>query len=185
MAHTTGTQGRIRLASPSSCHAPASEYPALGGAAVNFSEPLPVYTLNLDDIHGPSSTSKAQLAGWRYLLERIDGGGIAYADVLDTKGKQAFGGVAANKNAERLNQAAHLAEDVAKNLPDVEARILNVPSLNLSAIWLFGDQEKFIPFIDPEKFRDPEATVSVDPNLVDRLTTRADELRSHLSDMKQ
>jgi hypothetical protein len=151
---------------------------ALGGA-VTFSQPLPVYRLSLNDIGEPNSINKAELTGWRYLLEK--GGGSAYADLVERPNKeQEFASLAENKNAERLNQAAHLAEQVAENLPDCEARILDVPALSIAALWLFGRQSSFIPYIDPEKLTGPNPKVSVDDQFLPRVTRRAEELKQQL-----
>ena len=152
---------------------------ALGGASVNLSQPLPVYSLGLDDIHGPDCINKVKIAGWRYLME--DSNTVAYADLVDhPTGGQIFASLSRNLNAERLREAANLAEKVASGLPDCEARVLDVPALQVSAIWLFGASSRFIPYMDPEWFGGPSASVSVDPDLLDRLTRRADELRLHL-----
>ncbi len=152
----------------------------LGGAAVNIAEPLPVYRLALDDIEGPDMLAKAKPVGWRYLLE--EPGQVAYADLTDgSGGNQAFASLSRNRNAERLNEAAHLAEKVAANLPDVEARILDVPALHLSAVWLSGSVSAFIPYIDPETLGG-DARVKVDESLVPRMTERAFTLRRQLQD---
>jgi len=48
----------------------------------------------------------------------------------------------------------------------------------LSTYRLFGCI--VIPYIDAEKLHDPTAEVAVDPKFVQRLTKRADELKSQL-----
>ena len=154
---------------------------ALGGAAINLSQPLPVYSLQLADIDKADSINKAKSVGWRYLMEKA--GGAAYADLVESSaGEPAFASLSRNRNAERLNQAAHLAEKVADGGPTYEARILDVPALHISAIWLLGLDSKFIPYIDPERLRAPDAEISVDHEFLDRLTRRAKELRQLLPD---
>ncbi len=148
----------------------------LGGAALDLGLPLPVYRLRLDDIRDTASIKKARLVGWRYLMEKE--GNSAYADVVVTSnGDPSFASLSRNKNAERLNQAAHLAESVAEGLPECEARILDIPALHISAIWLLENVSTFIPYIDADQLRDPEAKISVDPLFLDRIAKRARERR--------
>ena len=156
----------------------------LGGATINLSEPLPLYSLRLDDIGKHDMLSKAKLVGWRYLMEKP--GGVAYADLIETPGgSPAFASLSPNRNAERLSQAAHLAETVASGLSDCEARILDIPALHISTIWLACSEPKFIPYIDLEKLREPETKISVDEDFLVRLTKRAEQLRQHLSDPRR
>jgi hypothetical protein len=156
---------------------------ALGGAVVSLSEPLPLYSLRLDDIDKPESISRAKPIGWRYLVENPQG--VAYADlVAGPDGGEAFASLSRNQNAERLSQAAHLAESVAIGLSDCEARILDIPALNISAVWLAGAQWKFIPYIDLEKLGKPDAKISVDDNFLNRVAERAEQLRRHLSNIR-
>jgi hypothetical protein len=156
----------------------------LGGATINLSRPLPVYSLRLDDIGKSDTISRARPVGWRYLVEKP--GGVAYADLVESPdGAPAFASLSRNRNAERLSQAAHFAESVASGLSDCEARILDIPPLHISAIWLAGPESKFIPYIDLEKLREPDAKISVDEKFLERLTKRAEELRQHLSDTRR
>jgi hypothetical protein len=150
----------------------------MGGATINLSKPLPVYRLQLEDIGKPDTIGMAKPVAWRYLLEKA--GGVAYADLVEAQGgAQTFASLSRNPNAYRLSQAAHVAEKVAKDLPDCEARILDVPALHLSAVWLSGPDSKFIPYIDQEKLPKPDSQVKVDPDFMDRVTRRAEELKRH------
>jgi hypothetical protein len=154
-----------------------------GGATIDLSQPLPVYSLGLEDIQEPGSIKKAKPVGWRYLIEK--GGNIGYADLVESSsGDQSFASLSRNRNAERLNEAAHVAESVAKGLPDCEARILDIPAIHIAAIWLFGTNSTFIPYIDPEMLQKPDARIAVDPEFLNRITARASELRQHLSSGK-
>jgi hypothetical protein len=155
----------------------------LGGARINLSQPLPVYRLGLDELQGPESLDKAQHVGWRYLVERPGGGSAAYADVKETSGEEPrFASLSQNRNAARLSQAAHLAERVAKDLrDDCEARILDVPALYISTIWLTCTTPIFIPFIDGVRLADPSTSVEVDSNFVVRLLERAQVARQQLN----
>ena len=157
----------------------------LGGAEINLSEPLPIFALNLDDVIGPGSLEKATRVGWRYLLAGADDGQVGFADVKETAGGASkFTGLARNRNADRLMQAVHLAQRVAKELPgDCEARILDVPALNISAVWLAGPQPTFIPYIDPERFT--KDGIRVEPEFLKELVRSAEVMRQHLKEFPQ
>jgi hypothetical protein len=152
-----------------------------GGAELNLSQPLPVYRLGLEDIEGPESIAKAKHIGWRYLIEPADGGAVAYADVKETGGGDArFTSLSRNRNAERLMEAAQLAEKIAKELPgDCEARILDVPAIYISAIWLTGNKQIFIPYIDGKKLAPAEAPVRVEPHFPEYLVQAAQLAKQH------
>ena len=154
----------------------------LGGTAVKLSRPLPVYRLGLADIRTRKSLDSAKLAGWRYLIEPAEGSGVAYADVREKGGGDSiFASFSQNRNAERLTEAAHLAQQIASGLSsNCEARILDVPALYVSAIWLTSREPTFIPYIDAEQLADPAMKVQVDPDFVERLLERAHIARQHL-----
>ncbi|HJW79322.1 MAG: hypothetical protein ACJ8DU_20425 [Microvirga sp.] len=153
--------------------APAESAAALSDRPLNLSQPLPVYRLGLDQLDGPESLARATQSGWRYLIE--GGEGTAYADVRETGADSAkFTSLSRNRNAERLMQAVHLAEEAARAMPDdCEARILEVPALYIAAIWLTGAQPVFIPYLDPSRLADEAAPVRVEPDLMARLVDEA------------
>jgi hypothetical protein len=141
-----------------------------GGGPIQISGGLPVYRLGLDDIVGVDSLKRAVKVGWRYIVTPSDGG-IGYADVNESAGGAAkFASLARNRNAERLTEAVHLAEKLAPTLPgDYEARILDVPALFQSALWLEGSRPVFIPFIDRNRLSRADETVRVEPEFVPKL----------------
>jgi hypothetical protein len=147
----------------------------LGGAALNLSEPLPVYRLGLNQIETPECVTKAEHVGWRYLVEGA-GGAAGFADVKDSGGESpTFASFSQNANAARLMEAANLAQQVAQSLPDeYEARILEVPALQTSAIWLAHDRHIFIPYVDMKRLRGEK--VRVEPDFLDDLVNRARQL---------
>lgn len=159
---------------------PTSEL-ALGGAEINLSQPIPVYRLGLDDLTGPDSLGKAVQVGWRYLLENVAGGGAGYADVKETPESNAkFSSLSQNRNAERLMEAAHLAQKVADEIPgDCEARILDVPAVYTSAVWLECPTRIFIPYISPKLAREG-ASVQVEGRFFEELMEAAETVRRHL-----
>jgi hypothetical protein len=155
----------------------------LGGAEIDLSQPLPVYRLGLDEVEGHESLDRAKHVGWRYLVEPPGGGSVAYADVKETSGGGSrFASLSQNRNAERLMQAAHLAQQVAEDLPDdCEARVLDVPALYLSAIWLTAARPIFIPYIDAQRLADPSAKIEVEPDFLNRLLNAARTARQQLN----
>lgn len=150
----------------------------LGGAQVDMSAPLGLFRLGLDDIETESSFGRAEFAGWRYILE---GGerGVGAADVVLAEGGQArFASLARNEQAELLLQAAHLAERVAEGLAeDCEARVLVVPSLYVSALWLTSEPPVFIPFLDAARPIQGVDDVAVRPDFAADLLARATAAR--------
>lgn len=146
----------------------------LGGARIDISAPIGLYRLGLDDIDSEISFDHAVFAGWRYILEG-GGHGVGAADVVPIEGGQArFTSLARNEQADFLLQAAHLAEEVAANLSgDCEARILVVPSLYVSTLWLTADPPVFIPFLDAARPIRKTEDVAVRPDFTTDLLARA------------
>jgi len=156
----------------------------LGSASINLSAPLPFYRLGLDQIDGSDFLKNAMQVGWRYLIEGGTGGadgGVAYADVKETGGGDSkFTSLSHNENAERLMQAAHLAQSVAADITgDCEARILDVPAVYVSTIWLSCATPVFIPYIYPPGFRSNE--IEVQSNFLEQLQKFAEAARKHLN----
>jgi len=148
----------------------------LGGAAVDLSQALPVFQLRLSDITQAVNIGAARLVGWRYLISRQGTAAYGYADVAVTeKGGIQFSSFASNRNGARLVEAVRLAEQAAEALPseEHEARILDVPALKLSMIWLAGTTAKFIPFIDGRQLGDWTPRVLAADELFERLVLDA------------
>jgi hypothetical protein len=154
-----------------------------GGAAINLSQPLPVFRLGLDDIVDEHCLDKAVEVGWRYLIESAAGGGAGYADVRQVQsGDFKFASLSKNANADRLLEAAHLAQQVgAGSSVEYEARILDVPAVYVSAIWLAAATPVFIPYIDPAHLGQPGATVRVQSDFLKNLVQAAADAKRHLN----
>ncbi|MBY5721244.1 hypothetical protein HFO33_32605 [Rhizobium leguminosarum] len=122
----------------------------VGGGSLNLSEPMPVYLLGLSDIRtDPDPLAKAKLVAWRYILERPDADLVAYADVKEREAKTEFVSVSSSDIAMSLLEAAHIAQKVAQKLQgDVEIRVIEIPAVKLSAVWLADGSDVFIPYID-------------------------------------
>ena len=146
----------------------------LGGAGVDLSEPLPLYRLALDQITDRDCLARAEHMGWRYLIESQ--GKAAFADVkegADTPVR--FASLSQNANAHRLIEATHLSEAAATG-EDYEPRILDVPSLRTSALWLMSRDSIFIPFIDVKRLKG--APVQIEEDFLDDLIRRAARART-------
>jgi hypothetical protein len=153
----------------------------LGGGAVDLSQPLPLFQLWLSDIKNGFDFSAAHLVGWRYLIESTGSNDYAYADVQDSSsGEPKFAGLANNKNATRLMDAVRIAEQVAKSIPsDCEARVLDVPALKFSALWLdCGQDSMFIPFIDRTLSGGGSVGPETSQQISKRLLVEADAVRA-------
>jgi hypothetical protein len=122
--------------------------PAVGGAALKASQPVRLFTVQLNDITNDDFLKLAKPIGWRYLI--VDSGPIAVADVKDLgSGGAAFSSVTRGPIAEGLSKAADLAtRRYDKDPVNYEVRILEIPSLYISALWLHGSsREVFFPFL--------------------------------------
>jgi len=116
---------------------------------IQASQPIQLFMLKSNDISSANFLEKAVPVGWRYLI--VNDGPVAVADVNAEGAKQAasFASLIRGPLAERLVQAAELAErkyGADSNVFDV--RILEIPSLYVSALWLHGDRDVFIPFLE-------------------------------------
>lgn len=151
---------------------------ALGGSAIDISRPLPVFRLGIDDLTEPDALDRAEFVAWRYLIEG-GGGGAGMADVGEAPGGDAvFGSLARNEQADFLLQATHLAQSVAdRTSQDCDVRLLQVPSLYATALWLTTDPPVFIPILDVEHPVRSVAQVRVEPEFLPRLVARAHDRR--------
>jgi hypothetical protein len=130
----------------------AAPHNGIGGGAgdLNLADPIPVYLLGLRDLKSePDPLLAVKFVGWRYLLERPDNGQVAYADVQERNAQAEFMSITGTDVAEALLEAAHIAQSFAEKLEsDVEVRILEVPAVKLSAVWLSYSTDVFVPYID-------------------------------------
>jgi hypothetical protein len=88
---------------------------------MDISKPLPVYILGLQEAAGGGFPEGARMVGWRYLLA---GPAVATADInaKDQGGTAAFNKLTHGANAERLNDALHVAEQKYGSSTGYEAR---------------------------------------------------------------
>lgn len=127
----------------------AHHLPALRGA-VRVGTPLPIYVLDHREAYRGASLAAARRVGWRYPI--IGGASPGFAMLNDEAGRLSFAGVGHGRLAERLLQAAVLAEDnLAARDESYEPRLLEIPSLRLCALWLHGPQDFFIVLVDGQR----------------------------------
>jgi hypothetical protein len=128
-----------------------------GAAAAGVSQPIQRFMLKLSDLTGPDVLSKAVPIGWRYLVVGQAPGAaaeaaepMAVADVKDTQsGTATFDSLIYGKIAERLTKAAEFAAEKYNTAQDdFEVRILEIPSVYMTALWLHGARDIFIPFLE-------------------------------------
>ncbi len=114
-----------------------------GGAAPQVSQPIPRYLVKLSDLTDVNFLAKAVQIGWRYLI--VGAGPVAVADVKQVQsGAPSFDSLIHGDFADRVAQAADLAARQYGAHPDeFEARILEIPSIYLSALWLHGPRDVF------------------------------------------
>lgn len=126
---------------------------ALGGAApvdLTPTDPHEVYVLSIADLLADDPLAAAAPAGWRYLLTdgrqavaaamttRTAGGEDRFA--LFNSGPYVGGTVTALQEAAALPQA---------EATDLQVRLLTIPALNLTAVWLHGDDEELLVPLAP------------------------------------
>jgi hypothetical protein len=130
---------------------------------LEISKPLPVYTLGLQDAAAGNFPEGAKMVGWRYLLA---GPAVATADInaKEQEGTAAFNKLTHGANADRLSAALHVAEQkYGGSIVGFEARILDLPALNLGAVWLAGAQSNvFIPYLDESRLSGAPPSIEMD-----------------------
>lgn len=145
-----------------------------------ITQPLQLFTLQLDDIVDEHFPQRARFAGWRYLV--IDSGSIAAADVGPVGDK--FHRLMHGRHAAHLMSAAKFAEDnFATAADEYELRVLEIPVLYVAALWLKGAENKFIPFLDASQEVGavaPEFSPKIDESFVPRILGLANARRAEL-----
>jgi hypothetical protein len=115
-----------------------------------FSKPLPVYVIGLEDAARGEIPEAAAMVGWRYLIVGPTSVATADIDMPGSGGEPAFNKLSEGANAERLSDALGVADaNFGRSGAGYEARLLELPALNIGAVWLSGAQgDVFIPYLD-------------------------------------
>jgi hypothetical protein len=99
--------------------------------------PVPVFSLGFEAPNRPHPLRSVLLVGWNYLLTGGETPGLAH--LHSRRGKLSFAGITQGPAAEHLIHAATLADDSLKPVKrSYEARILEIPSLRIHALWLYA-----------------------------------------------
>jgi hypothetical protein len=127
---------------------PSTDAPLGGGTAqkLRTSQPIPVFRVDLGSIHDPRFLLAARPVGWRYLVDK--NGPAAVADIRETSsGEVVFGRVTRGLPAKRLLRAAQQAEDIYadETAGGYALRILDIPALSMSALWLHAESSDQLP----------------------------------------
>ena len=119
--------------------------------------PLPVYHLSRKEAALGDPVSTAKMIGWRYAV--VGGTLPGVASLKEEAGVLSYAGLTHGTAVERLLDAAVLAEDtLGSAAEEFEPRVIEIPSLRLYALWLFG-RSGLSFYVVLEDGRSPEAFV--------------------------
>jgi len=121
-----------------------------GSGQSNILDPIPVYTVPALDFNDVSMTS------WRYLIwDNNTDNAVCMVDVDAEDEEQdvpldAFNGMTSGKPVSLFSEALNLVDKLfSKSSETFEIRILEIPNVNSSAIWLKGEENShFVPFLE-------------------------------------
>ncbi len=131
---------------------PASD--KVGGAAnSSFAAPMPLYVIGLGEAASGHWLASAHPSGWRTLIvgPLPDEAPIAVADTRPGRAGEAqtFGGLIRGALAARLHEAATLASELyGHQTAGYEARVLEIPAIYRTALWLHGARDIFFPVLE-------------------------------------
>jgi hypothetical protein len=126
----------------------------LGGSAEpNAAAPMPRYVIDLATAAGDDPLASAVPAGWRTIIvgPSPDETPLAVADTRGRSpgGEQRFDSLIRGTLARRLTEAAALAHDLyGHEAEGFEARVLEIPAIYRTALWLHGDRDIFFPVLE-------------------------------------
>lgn len=132
----------------------AAQPTALGGAAPGDLEPTDpheVYVLDLADLaNADDPLAAARPAGWRFLLSEQGQAVSAAVTTRTPNGEHRFAlfnsGPYVGATRSALAEAAELPEVADR---DMQVRLLTVPALHLTAVWLHGDSDDVLLPLPP------------------------------------
>lgn len=134
---------------------------AMGGTALEISEPIPAYVLDLPDAAAGDIPANARQVGWRYVMKNPDGS-LATADLdAEADDETSFNKITEGPIVDRFGRALEVAEETFGSAnDDIEIRVLDVPSVNMAAIWMQASNRiAFIPFLDERRIKGDEPTI--------------------------
>ena len=104
---------------------------------VQISGPVPVFSLGHEASSRAHPLRSVRLVGWNYLLTGGEAAGLAH--LHSRRGMLSFAGLTDGPTAQNLIHAATLADGHLNSVKrSFEARILEIPSLRIHALWLYA-----------------------------------------------
>jgi hypothetical protein len=150
-------------------------------AAPHVARPFKRFVLHVPQIKGATFLRKARQVGWRYIL--IEGNSISVADVSQKspRARPTLGAVIDGSLGRELVRAAEVAMKRFGAVKErFEARMLEVPALYVSALWLHSTRGRDVFIRLFERGPNGRRRVSVDDDFVGRLKNAAVEARAEL-----
>lgn len=113
--------------------------------------PLPIYRISYAEAASSSPLRKARKVGWQYPIVGGDAPGLGH--LIKRRDGLTFAGVSEGGLAQSLLDAARLAEEKLQKLKKkFSARLLEIPSLRIYALWLHSrDKKDFFIFLGEEE----------------------------------
>jgi hypothetical protein len=128
----------------------APDQPPRAGASPTrqTTQPLAIYRLDLDQIKKHDFLRAASQTGWRYLV--VEEVPVAVADVREMpQGGAEFSQVSRGAVPQGLLRAAQMASERYGShiAQEYDVRVLEIPSLYITALWLHGPGDVFFPIM--------------------------------------
>jgi hypothetical protein len=120
-----------------------------GAVATNLSQPVQLFILALRDIKSENFLDKARPFGWRYLV--VNAGPVAMADLKSGSSANkpsSFAALIQGPLTQSFSRACALVQRrFGATAQKYEVRLLEVPALSVSALWVHSKvgQDIFIP----------------------------------------
>jgi hypothetical protein len=150
---------------------PDTYRPTGGAPAARASQPIRVYTVKLSDIRDENFYTRAVPTGWRYIIDA--NGPVAVADLNEVGqggGPPAFGRLVRGRVVEDLSLAIDYAAQRFSNDPgEYEVRILEIPAVHKTALWLHGSEEIFIPILEHRETATSPPQIHEDRNFTSKV----------------
>lgn len=115
---------------------------------LSVAAPHPIYACQVSDVAAGRLLDAAVRTGWRYIL--FDGNrpyGAAEVSEDAETGAFGFSNVTTGGEVEQSVAALAMLDDADTFEGDLEVRLLRVPALVVSAIWLAGEADVLIPLV--------------------------------------
>jgi hypothetical protein len=132
--------------------------------------PIQVFSAGLEDVRSPEFPRNIRRVGLRYLIEEdASMMPIAAVDVRGPPEQAYVGAIIRGQMATLLTDALNTAERIARDeAKGYEFRILEVPALYVTALWLHGEAPARDLYI-------PLAAGAVDPEFIQHVISAANE----------